>query len=439
MGKQTCVWILFFLSSTNLSAQYKNIKLDEATSGNPVTDPSIAISRKDSKNIVAASGQGNIYYTVDAGLTWEKTKVKSQYGVYGDPFLVADDKGTFYAFHLSDPAGEGLKNEKSLDQIICHISKDGGKTWEEGSAVGYNPPKDQDKPWATVDNKGNVVVTWTQLDKYGSTDAECQSNIMLSTSPSGKKWSKAVQISQTPGDCTLDDNTARGAVPAVGPDGKMFVAWAHQEKIYLDRSFDGGTWLMNDIKIAEQPGGWDLKIPGHDRCNGMPVLTVDQSKGTYRGCIYIAWADQRNGVNNTDVWFMRSNNYGDNWSSPTRMGNDANNKHQYLPSMAVDQITGYIYILYYGRDNYDDDQTDVYLSYSADSGANFKTVKISENPFTPVSSSSLGDYTSIAAHDGIITPVWARMDDGKTSVWTAVIKQSDLIPVVDSGKGKKKK
>jgi hypothetical protein len=31
------------------------------------------------------------------------------------------------------------------------------------------------------------------------------------------------------------------------------------------------------------------------------------------------------------------------------------------------------------------------------------------------------------------------MDDGKTSIWTAVIRQDELIPVVESGKGKKKK
>jgi len=439
MNKQIGALLLLCLCSADLCAQFKNIKLDETIPGNMVTEPSITINQKDTRNIIAASSLDNIYYTFDAGVTWEKTKVKSQYGVFGDPVLVSDDKGNFYAFHLSDPTGEGLKNEKSLEHIICHVSRDGGKTWDEGSSVGHNPPKDQGKPWATVDSKGNVLVTWTQFDQYASPDSTCESNILLSTSPNGKKWSKPVVISQTPGDCLDDDNTAEGAMPAVGPDGKMFVAWAINEKIYLDRSFDGGTWLMNDIRMAEQPGGWRMKIPGHDRSNGMPVLMIDQSKGTYRGCLYMVWADQRNGENDTDVWFTRTNNYGDNWSSPTKMGTDLGKKHQYLPWMTIDQVTGYIYIIYYGRNDYDDNQTDVYLSYSSDSGANFKTVKISESPFTPVETTSFGDYTNIAAHDGIITPVWTRMEDGKTSVWTSVIKQTDLIPVLESGKGKKKK
>jgi hypothetical protein len=440
MIKQVGVIGVLCLSTFNVGAQFKNIKLDEASPENRVTEPSITINLKDTKNIVAASILDNIYYTLDGGLTWEKTKVTSPLGVYGDPVVVSDDKGTIYSFHLSDPTGEGWKNEKSLDHILCHISKDGGRTWDTGNSIGYNPPKDQDKPWATVDSKGNVLVTWTQYDKYNSSDSTCQSNILISTSSNGKKWSKPVRLTQKPGNCIDDDNTAEGAVPAVGPDGKIFVAWANQNKIFLDRSFNGGgTWLENDIAIANQPGGWDLKIPGHDRSNGMPVLIVDKGKGTYHGCLYIVWADQRNGDNDTDVWFMRSNNHGDNWSSPMKMGNDNNGKHQYLPWMTVDQATGYIYIVYYDRSAYEDNQTDVYLAYSTDSGANFKNVKISETPFTPLDTNFFGDYTNISAHNGIITPIWARMDDGKTSVWTTVIRQEDLIPVEKPVKNKKKK
>jgi hypothetical protein len=166
---------------------------------------------------------------------------------------------------------------------------------------------------------------------------------------------------------------------------------------------------------------------------------VDQSNGYYRGCLYLVWADQRNGPSDTDVWFMRSNTYGDNWSTPLKIGKDSTNRHQYLPWMTVDQKTGYIYIVYYDRSQYDDNQTDVYLAYSSDSGASFKSERISETPFTPVDTSFFGDYTNISAHDGVIVPVWARMDNGVTSVWTAIIRQDDLIPPKDQGKGKKKR
>lgn len=94
--------------------------------------------------------------------------------------------------------------------------------------------------------------------------------------------------------------------------------------------------------------------------------------------------------------------------------------------MTVDQATGYIYMVYYDRRDYDDNRTDVYLAYSRDGGSSFKEVKISESPFVPDPTKFFGDYDNISAHNGIITPIWTRMDKGKTSVLTAVIKDADL-------------
>lgn len=413
------------------TAQFKNIKLDEQTTDDYICEPSIAINPRFPSNIVAASVLNNIYFSKDGGATWKKKEVESKMGVYGDPALIADHHGNFYFFHLSDPTGGkgGYESEK-LDRIVVQFSGDGGETWSDGESIGFNHPKDQDKQWPAIDAKGNLFLTWTQFDKYGDTHPDCHSNILMSMSKNGKKWSDPVQLSQIPGNCLDNDSTAQGAVPAVTFDGKVFVAWANQGKIFMDRSFDGGNmWLTNDLPIADQPGGWDLKVPGHDRCNGMPVLMTDKSKGPYRGSLYVVWADQRNGPEDTDVWFMRSNNFGDNWTSPVKVNKDGAGKHQYLPWMAVDPITGYVYIVYYDRSSYDDLQTDVYLAYSVDGGLKFKNVKISETPFVPSETSFFGDYTNIAAYKGVITPIWARMDDGKTSVWTAVIKHEDLAAI----------
>jgi hypothetical protein len=409
--------------------QVKNLKLDEQTDKNPyVCEPAVAINPDNPKNIVVASVLNNIYVTNNAGLSWEKVKVQSPHGVYGDPALVASTKGTFYFFHLSDPTqGTGGFETEKLDRIVVQESTDGGFTWSEGESIGFNHPKDQDKEWPAIDQKGNLYLTWTQFDKYGDTDSTCHSNILFSQSKNGKKWSEPIQISQMPGNCIDDDNTAEGAVPAVAYDGKIFVAWSNKGKIYLDRSFDGGDmWLTNDILIADQVGGWDMKIPGHDRCNGMPVLVVNNSKTTARGHIYLIWADQEHGENDTDIWFIRSANNGDYWTQPLRVNDDGPGKHQYLPWMTVDQTSGYIYMIFYDRRSYQNNQTDVYLAYSKDSGNTFTNVKISESPFEPTDSSFFGDYTNITAFNGTIVPVWTRMENGKTSVWTSIITQQEL-------------
>lgn len=415
--------VLIFVTGL-VQGQFKNVLLD-ADGG---TEPSIAINHDDPKIIVAGAAPHFTYRTIDGGATWEKSTLTSTFGLAGDPAVVSDFKGNFFYFHLADPKGN-KQSEEFLDRMVVQESGDGGKIWSEGVSIGLNSPKDHDNERAVVDRKGNIYVVWTQFDKYGNNDTACLSNILISTSPNGKKWSVPFQLSQTPGNCSDDDNTVRGASPTVSADGlKVFVSWSNQNKIFLDRSFNGGkTWLTNDIAITEQTGGWSMNIPGLDKCNGMPVLACDNTKkGKLSGALFMVWADQHNGENDADIWFMRSMNYGDNWTQPTRINNDEKGKHQFLPSMAVDPSTGHIYILYYDRRAYNDLQTDVYLAYSTDGGGSFKNVKISEKPFTPDAEIVFGDRIGIAASNGVITPIWTRMDNGKTSIWTAVISQEVL-------------
>jgi hypothetical protein len=416
--KSFLISVLLLLGSTGLMAQFKNIKLAEQVDGvYPPLEPSITINPKNTKNIVAGVVLDRAIYTLDGGETWSESKLISPYGVYGDPAVIADSKGDIYFFHLADPSRQGRSNDAWLDRIVAQKSTDGGKTWSEGASIGHNPPKDQDKQWPAVHPRKQILATtWTQFDKYGDKSAECHSNIMFSKSTNGgKKWSDAVQINQLPGDCVDDDNTTEGAVPAIDSEGRIFVAWSNQGTIYMDRSYDGGNvWLQNDLTITKHHGGWAMNIPGISRCNGMPVLMVDNSPGTFHGSLYLVWADQKNGVDDTDIWFVRSTNRGDNWTQPARINKDAPGKQQFLPWLAVDQTTGYIYIVYYDRRAYDDLQTDVYLAYSMDGGNTFTEKKISERPFIPTASKFFGDYNNISAHK-------------RTSVWTAVIKSEELV------------
>ncbi len=422
---------VFVFAPFLLSAQFKNIVLASQTEGKyPPVEPSIIVNPDNPKNIVAGIVLDRSVYTTDGGLTWKESVLKSSYGVYGDPALVADSKGNIYYFHLADPSGKGRSADEWLDRISCQKSTDKGATWGPASFTGLNSPKDNDKPWpAHHPKKDLLVVTWTQFDKYGSTDTSCHTNIMFSKSTSkGDRWSDPVRVNKLSGDCQDSDFTVMGASPAVSFDDKIFVVWANQGNIYLDRSYDEGkTWLKNDMSIAKQMGGWDLTVPGLGRSNGLPQAVIDNSGSPFHGSLYVLWADQRNGENDTDIWMTRSANRGDNWSSPVKVNQDGPGKHQFLPWMTIDQTNGIVYVMYYDRRNYDDNQTDVYLAWSLDGGNKFTETKISETPFTPDEKKFFGDYTNISAHEGIVAPVWTRMDDGQTKVLTAVIKQVDLI------------
>ncbi len=408
--------------------QVKNVMLDEAeVAKGGLCQPVIAVNPRRPENIVAASTPDNIYFTKDGGKTWNKTKGSSALGIFGEPAIITDDKGTFFYYHLSEPAAAGADARlEKVTRVVIHTSGDGGVTWSPGEAMSFNVPANQHNPWATIDSRGNLYVTWTKVDKSGDTDSGCQSNVLFSMSKNGKKWTDPVVISQQPGNCLEGESSVGGAVPIVTFDGKVLISWSNQGKIFLDRSFNGGEWWLSNDIVVESEKGADIKIPGHIKCNSMPVLMTDASKGPLRGSLYMAWADQRNGENDTDIWCTRSHNYGDNWATPMRVNNDAAGKHQYLPWMAIDGTTGYIYIIYYDRRNYDDNSTDVYLAYSTNGGASFTNKLISETPFTPEEGEMSAARISISAHKGVIAPIWTRMDGDKTSVWTAVIRHEEL-------------
>jgi hypothetical protein len=421
-------YILLFLVvvTSEVMGQFKNLELDEAGGDNQVYAPSVAVNKKDPRNIVITSYPDNIYYTIDGGLGWKKTKLTSKTGVSGHSLITTDDKDNFFIVHRSTISG--------TERLVIQESGDRGETWGDDEMLDDDDDtmtKDQRWPAVNPDSKGSLHATWTQTDVFGSADAECKSIIYYSQSSKGKKWSTPKQISQTTGVCKEDDMMVSGASCGVSIDGKVYAAWAAAEKIYFDRSFNGGDmWLSTDLEIAKQPGGWKYNIPGHSRANGMPQLLVDYSKGQLSGAVIVVWADQRNGETDTDVWFTRSHNGGDNWTQPLAIGNDDSKRHQYFPQVAIDQTTGYIYVVYYDRRAYEDLRTDVYLAFSKDGGSSFENVKISESPFVPQEDKTFGDYISITAHKGVIVPVWTRMDNGKTSIWTSVIAQKDLIKPV---------
>lgn len=411
----------------NSVKEIKNIKIFEQSDKSKLgpCEPSIYINPKNTNNIVVGSVIDYVHVSFDTGKTWETKSMSSDFGVWGDPCLVADTNGNFYYFHLSDPEGTNWSSKQILDRMVMQKSTDGGKNWSKGTSIGkHEYPKQQDKEWATVNPFNNdLYLTWTEFDKYGSSNQKHHSRILFSSSKdSGKTWSKTTVLSELEGNSLDNNQTVEGAVPAVGINGEIYCAWSLDNQIYFDKSLDGGkTWLEKDIIATSQPKGWGFKIPGMNRTNGMPVTCVDLSKSEYKGTIYINFSDQRNGSDNTDVFIVKSVDQGVTWSKPIRVNNDQTNSHQFLTWMSVDPKSGFIYIVFYDRSKYNDVNTDVVLAVSKDGGKTFTNTTISESPFMPKGRVFFGDYNNINAYDGIVRPVWTRLEDGKLSIWTCLL------------------
>ncbi|MEQ9439594.1 MAG: sialidase family protein [Cyclobacteriaceae bacterium] len=424
--------LLFVLFSAYPAfSQIELVKIDEAKRAYGPCEPSIALNPLQPTQLVVGSVLNDVYVSEDAGKTWSIDTLSSRYGVWGDPCLLADYENHFYYFHLSSSERNGRDSEGWLDRIVCQRSDDGGRSWSRGTSIGFHGKHDQDKEWATVDPKTNhLSLSWTEFDQYGSSNPKDSSFILLAKSTDqGNTWSKPLRINQRAGDCRDDDQTVEGAVPTIGPEGQVYVAWAHNDTLYFDRSVDGGkSWLDHDIIITDQPGGWSQYVNGMDRCNGMPVTVCDVSDGPHQGTIYVNWTDQRNGRDDIDVWISKSDDSGETWSAPIRVNDDEAGHQQFLTWMAVDPITGYIYVVFYDRRDTQGTDTDVFLAYSTDGGESFTNLKLTDQPFRMDGSSVFfGDYNNIVAYNQHIYPVWTQQKGRKLSVWTALIQHENLV------------
>lgn len=410
-----------------LPALYQNITAQNVliSSEDFPNEPSIMMDPNHPNVLIGGSNLNNYYVSLDTGRTWIKQDLFSSYGVWGDPTISVDTAGHFYFFHLSNPT-----NGNWIDRIVCQKTTDNGQTWSDGTYTGLNGTKAQDKQWCAIDRTNNhIYLTWTQFDQYGSSNPGDSSIILFSKSiDGGETWSDPHRISKLAGDCLDSDNTMEGAVPAVGPNGEIYVAWAGPKGIVFNKSTDqGSTWWGEELIVNSMPGGWDYDISGLQRCNGLPVTTCDLSNGPHRGTIYINWSDQRNGKSDADIFLAKSTDGGLTWSPEIKINDDASGHQQFMTWMSIDQTTGFLYFVFYDRRNYEDDSTDVYLAISMDGGNTFINRKISESPFYPTTEIFFGDYINITAHAGIIRPIWTRLNNGSISIWTNITTLADII------------
>ena len=419
------------LPFTTTTAQ-QVVRITEPTATNPA-EVTIAINPTNPDNMIAASlqrgrppkprsGSYN-YVTFDGGKTWTTVPTPNSPNlVQGDDVVAFSSDGIAYHVHLSFDGIRQARPVRAENGMIVNVSKDGGKTWTDGTpAVNHvnTVTPFEDKPGIVVDNapasrsKGNVYVAWTRFDVYGSSDPEHRSQIYFTRSTDrGQTFSMPFRISDTGGDCVDSDNTVEGAVPAVGPNGEVYIVWAGPLGLVFDKSLDGGLSFGKDKVISEMPGGWDFAIEGLTRANGMPNTAVDLSDGPNKGTLYVNWIDARNG--DLDVFVMSSRDSGESWSQPVRVNDDKlkNGKVQFFTWMTVDPIDGSVNIVFYDRRDTAGALTGLTFARSVDGGKTFVNRKIDIPPFAPNTRVFFGDYSGISAYNGRVVPAFMHFVEG---------------------------
>jgi len=418
------ITMLVCILTNNAHAQQKHpheiMQISGAGAANP-SEVSVAINPTDSANIIAVSLQHK-YPDGSSGITnYAYVKSEKESGwktvsqpnperrVQGDDAVTFDASGTAYRSYIAFKGLRQHRPEEAVNGIFVSRSTNGGLHWSEPVPVidHINTVAPfEDKPWLVTDNteseyKGNIYISWTRFDVYGSSDPADSTHIYFSRSDNGgKSFAMPFIISDHGGNSIDSSNTVEGAVPSVGPNGEVYVAWSGPLGIMFDRSLDGGWTFGKDIHVADDPGGWSMDIKGIGRANGMPVTGTDISSGLHRGRIYINWIDLRNG--DPDVFITWSDDRGESWSAPKRVNDDptGNGAEQFFTWMAVDPTDGSVNIAFYDRRNLEGTETTLTLARSTDGGQTFTNYSVDQESFETNSSIFFGDYIGIDAVNG---------------------------------------
>ena len=402
-------------------SDYKNVQIPLAKGFYTYSgcEPSIDIDPNNPNNIAVGSILDGYHYSEDSGKTWKAERLESPYGVYGDPVLKFNGKGNIFYLHLSS-----YNKTSHLDRIVCQRADDLKGKFNEGSYSKPNGSKVQDKHWIVIDPETDeIYMTWTQFDAYNSTNSKDSSFIHFAkSSDDGETWTDPVRISIKGGDCLDGDDTVEGAMPALGKEGMLYTVWSGPHGLILRSSADRGqTWSPTEQILFKHEGGWTIDVTDFYRSNGLPVFISDHNPDSrFYGNLYLNWAIEDEETGRTSVLFSKSEDNGESWSSPVQVHKDSSEYNHFLTWMTVDPSNGNLHFVYY-RKSRKSKATDVVWASSKNGGESFVEEVISEQSFEPSGTVFFGDYLNIAAVDNVVRPVWPRMDNGKITLWTALI------------------
>ena len=417
------VLFIFFQQSISVS-QYQSVKLNPAGK-NFFGEQCIKINPKNTNQIVAGI---MAYYTplttimgycfsTNGGLNWNSAPITCSFAQPGsDPMVVVDTLGNFYYICCANWRVPG----PNLDKLLCFKSTNGGANWDGGTAFALLAPQMDDMPMACVDMShsqygNNIYVTFDLYDSLGNnTNPNDSCYVMICRSTNlGASFTTPVRVSRIAGTARADNSSPEGTSPCTGPNGEVYVTWPLNETVMFNRSTNAGVnWLTNDIYVCNQVGGWMGLAGSMTSGNWSPVSACDNSNSPYRGTIYVCFADQRNGLNDRDIWVVKSTNQGNNWSAPKRVNNDGAGNDQKFPWICVDDVTGYVWIIFFDSRYYNVSMSNPFVARSTDGGNTFQNARLST--LNTYNNFYIGEYMGIDAHNNKVRPLWVQATNNIT-------------------------
>lgn len=391
----------------------------------------------------------NYFISEDAGLTWGGTSQGAGGENSGDPATAINlDGSRMYVGFINEDYGQSVS-----------YSTDGGASWTPvlcaNAAGGWTTLLDKNHLW--IDNspsspyEGNLYNAWTSFG--GTNDNEIET---VKSTDGGLLWSAPINISLA----TFAGSHNQGVNLKTGPNGEVYAVWSIYDSWPSDetamgfaKSTNGGAYYQPASRIITNIRGVrNTSIGKNQRKNSFPSMACDISTGPYSGNLYIVWANVGiPGINtgtDRDIYMIKSEDGGDNWSEPIRVNQDPiglGNVH-YFPWITCDPETGTLSVVFYDDRNVGGTECEVFCANSADGGDTWEDFKVSDISFTPspmpgMAADYMGDYLGIVARGGIVYPAWTDNRNSLFMTYTSpyypnnLPKPTDLLLTLDEESG----
>ncbi len=398
-----CVSCLFCLTALSSSAQFKNYKITSDTSDQCET--AIAVNPVNPNVLLAAWNdwrpnpgflrvKPGFAFSVDGGLTWKDSVIwdAASYGD-ADPSVAFNRYGyAFYCHFTTRPEGYYVVVDRTTVFQPPYA-------WQRKQV---DAPATDDKPYMAVDNTGipgkdgRIYVTWYEPNTHHIKFAF--------SSDTANTFSSAQQ---------LDVNGGYGAMPAVAPNGDLYVVWKEVHNGYnasfykLRRSTDGGVNFDASIRLVATYTDSVVSI-GVVHIDNLPSIAINPMNND----IYVAFAERASFLNpQLRVKWTKSTNNGVDWAPVQIVGSFSQGK-QFYPALAAEP-TGRLWISFLHSA---DTLVNTYSAYSLDNGQSFTApVLVSDSISDPKKGSHDGhrvDYLGATSVVGVSVPCWTDFRNG---------------------------
>jgi len=420
-------------STTSITS---GVNVDVSNECGPQSETFIATNPSHPQNL--AGGSNEIfrnpmrgYSSSDSGAIWvghdlplPPTKGANSSNFGSDPSLAFDSQGNLFYSYIVVFFGNGKQKGVNGSEMGVARSTDGGKSFPSVNFFSFATGSDHfnDKPMITADaNPGSpfrdsVYVAWDAASGGSSSG--------------GIRFARSADSGQTFTVTRIDDPTGAGqsigAVPFVGPNGEIYVAWNDlaNNAIMFNRSLNGGLTFGSQSVLATKNLGLQSNIPAESFRGALvyPACAADLSSGVHRGRLYCSWMDSTPS-GNTDIFFSFSDNRGATWSAPVTVADLLPNVDRFNHWMAVDPVNGDVNFSFYDTRNDITGfrfQTDIFFTQSVNGGVSFSspntritTLSSNEhdcNGMFPCAGIDLGnqqgDYEGLSSFGGVSHLIW---------------------------------